>query len=204
MRAVVGLGNPEREYRYTRHNVGFETINKLAYDHKIKINKAKHRAHLGQGRVAGVPVLLVKPQTYMNRSGECVRDVLRYFRLTPADLIVIYDDTDLLPGQVRVREKGSAGGHNGMKSVIYQLETDEFLRVRIGIGPKPPGWDLADYVLSRFAPRETDDVVAGITKATDAVEVILKDSVERAMNLFNARPVKAKPDAPENDEAGEV
>jgi len=182
---IVGLGNPEREYRWTRHNTGFEVVNKLAYDNKIDINKAKFRAHIGEGTIGGRRVMLAKPQTYMNLSGESVRDIVGYYKLTPADLIVVYDDTDLPVGGVRIREKGSAGGHNGMKDIIYQLDTDEFLRVRVGIGQKPPRYDLADYVLSRFAPDEQQKIIDGITRAGDAVELILRDGPQAAMNKYN-------------------
>jgi PTH1 family peptidyl-tRNA hydrolase len=165
MRIIVGLGNPENSYKGTRHNVGFETINKLAYDHDIEINRSKFRAHFGEGRIAGQKVMLVKPQTYMNLSGESVRDLLAYFKFGPEKIVVLYDDTAFDLGQVRVRRQGSDGGHNGIKSLIYQLETLEFDRVRIGIGSKPPGWELSDYVLSRFAKSEFDDMVGGVTRA---------------------------------------
>ena len=190
MRVIAGLGNPEKNYKGTRHNVGFETINKLAYDHNIDINKAKHRAHSGKGSVEGEKTLLVKPQTYMNRSGECIRDILGYFDLPPSDLIVVYDDIDLEPGQIRVRERGSGGSHNGMKNIIYHLETDEILRVRIGIGKKPDGWNLADYVLSAIRPREMDSIIEGVIKAAEAVELILRESPACAMNRFNIRERK--------------
>jgi len=184
-RLIVGLGNPENDYKGTRHNVGFEVLNKLAYDNKINIDKAKFRAHIGEGVICGARVMLAKPQTYMNLSGESVREILAYYKLTPRELIVVYDDTDIPVGGVRIRERGSAGGHNGMKSVIYQLDTDEFLRVRVGIGQKPPRYDLADYVLSRFKPDEQEPIIQGITRAGDAVELILKEGAQAAMNKFN-------------------
>ena len=187
MRVIVGLGNPERDYKGTRHNVGFETVNKLAYDHDIELNRAKFRAHFGEGRIAGNKVMLVKPQTYMNLSGESVRDLLAYYKLSAKDILVLYDDTAFPLGQVRVRQSGSDGGHNGVKNLIYQLETQEFDRVRIGIGEKPEGWDLADYVLSRFKKSEFDDMVYGITRAGDAVEMILREGITAAMNKFNPR-----------------
>jgi len=187
MRFIIGLGNPERDYKGTRHNIGFETINKLAYDHGIELNRAKFRAHFGEGRIAGSKVMLVKPQTYMNLSGESVRDLLAYFKFGTKDILVIYDDTAFPLGQVRVRESGTDGGHNGVKNLIYQLETTEFDRVRIGIGAKPQGWDLADYVLSRFRKSEFDDMVYGVTRAGDAVEMILREGMAAAMNKFNPR-----------------
>ncbi len=187
MRVIIGLGNPERDYKGTRHNVGFEAVNKLAYDHNIEFNKAKHRAHIAEGSICGHKVMLVKPQTFMNLSGESVREILQFYKLSPQDIIVIYDDIDLDVGSIRVRLKGSAGGQNGMRNIIYQLESDEFIRVRIGIGEKPPKWDLADYVLSRFKPEEQEAIVDGITKATDAVEIIIKNGVNDAMNKYNLK-----------------
>jgi PTH1 family peptidyl-tRNA hydrolase len=191
---IVGLGNPEKDYKGTRHNVGFEVINKLAYDHNIEINKAKHRAHIGEGFISGKKVILAKPQTFMNLSGESVRDLVNFYKPAAAEIIVVYDDISLLPGEVRIREKGSAGGHNGMKNILYQLETDEFPRVRIGIGEKPRGWDLADYVLSRFKKEEQEDILFGITDAADAVGLIIKEGTINAMNHFNKKTGASKID----------
>ncbi len=188
MYLLVGLGNPEREYKHTRHNVGFEVINKLAYDHKIDINRAKFRAHFGEGRIGTVKVMLAKPQTYMNLSGESVRDIMAYYKIEPSQLIVIYDDTNLALGKLRLRENGSAGGHNGMKNIIYQLDTDQFVRVRVGIGEKPDGrMDLADHVLGRFSDAEMKTVIEGITDATDAIEMIIAGDLQKAMNKYNSR-----------------
>ncbi len=187
MTIIIGLGNPEKDYKGTRHNVGFEAINKLAYDHNIDINRAKFRAHFGEGRIGSEKVMLVKPQTFMNLSGESVRDILEYYKLSTENIIVIYDDIDIDIGQVRIREKGSAGSHNGMKNIIERLNTDEFLRIRIGIGNKPDNWDLADYVLSRFNKTETEDIINGITKATVAVGDIISNGSAYAMNKFNQR-----------------
>jgi len=187
LKVIAGLGNPEKDYKGTRHNVGFETINKLSFDNNIPINRAKFRAHFGEGRLAGQKVLLAKPQTYMNLSGESIRDILNFYKLTPESLIVIYDDVDLPLGDIRIRERGSAGSHNGLKNIIYQLETDEFLRIRIGIDPKPPGWDLADYVLSRFSKEESKAAIDGIAKAAEAVESLLSEGAAFSMNKFNIR-----------------
>ena len=197
MLIITGLGNPEKDYRNTRHNIGFETLNKFVYDHNLAFNKAKFRSHIAEGMVFGKKVLLLKPQTYMNRSGEAVRDALLFYKLGPENLLVIYDDVALDVGDIRIRKQGSAGSHNGMKSIIYQLEDDSFARIRVGIGAKPEGYTLADYVLSRFAKNETEAMTEGITKATDALEVILKDSVEQAMNKFNKR--KTLPISPEQN-----
>ena len=185
MRIIVGLGNPEDRYKGTRHNIGFETVNKLAFDYNISVTRSKHKGLIGIGSIAGVPVALVKPQTYMNRSGDCVRAVLDFYKLTPAALIVIYDDVSLPLGEIRIRERGSAGGQKGMRDIIGQLGTDGFVRVRIGIDPKPDGWDLADYVLSRFHVKEHEAMIEGVTRAGDAVVKILSDGAVVAMNLFN-------------------
>jgi len=187
MKLIVGLGNPGRDYAGTRHNVGFEAIQKLSYDHNIDINRAKFRAHFGEGRIGSEKVILARPQTFMNLSGEAVRDIMAFYKIPQEDIIVIYDDVSLAPGKIRVRETGSAGGHNGVKNLLYHLETDEFLRVRVGIGEKPPGWDLADYVLSKFRPAEMEDILAGIALATDAVGLILRDGAKAAMNRYNKK-----------------
>ncbi|MDR1705008.1 MAG: aminoacyl-tRNA hydrolase [Clostridiales bacterium] len=187
---VAGLGNPGAAYAGTRHNVGFEAVVKLARDHQININTRKFRAITGTGVIAGNKVILALPQTYMNLSGESVRDIMGYFGVSPERLIVIYDDTVIALGDIRVRERGSAGSHNGMKSVIYQLETDEFARVRIGIGERPERWELKDYVLSRFSEAERDSIIKGINSAAEAVEIILGDSVQSAMNKFNKKQEK--------------
>ena len=185
MRVIIGLGNPEDRYKGTRHNIGFETVNKLAFDYNISVTRSKHKGLIGTGSIAGVSVTLAKPQTYMNRSGDCVRAVLDFYKLTPAALIVIYDDVSLPLGEIRIRERGSAGGQKGMKDIIGQLGTDAFVRVRIGIDPKPDGWDLADYVLSKFHPKEHEAMIEGVTRAGDAVVKVLTDGVVAAMNRFN-------------------
>ena len=184
---VVGLGNPERQYKNTRHNIGFETIDKLAYDHNISVNKSKHKGIIGTGNIAGSRVALVKPQTYMNLSGECVKAVLDFYKLTPANLIVVYDDVDLTLGEIRIRERGSAGGQNGMKNITAILATEEFTRVRVGIGPKPSGWDLSDYVLSRFKPEEHQGMIDGVTKAGEAIIKIITEGPISAMNEYNKK-----------------
>jgi PTH1 family peptidyl-tRNA hydrolase len=181
------LGNPEGTYKGTRHNIGFEVVNKLAFDNKIKVVKNKFRALTGEGRVAQCNVLFVKPQTYMNLSGESVLAALKFFKKEAADIIVVYDDISLELGEIRIRERGSAGGQKGMKDIIAKLGTEEFIRVRVGIGNKPENWDLADYVLSKFKPEEFDLMVEGVTKAGDAVLCILTEGVASAMNRFNRK-----------------
>jgi len=188
MRIIIGLGNPGSTYHGTRHNVGFETIDKLSQDLGIKLkNSRRFRAHIGEGRIGQTPALLVKPQTYMNLSGRSVQSVLSFYKLPPPAIIVVYDDISLPVGDIRVRERGSAGGQKGMVDIIAKLGTDEFPRVRIGIGNKPENWDLADYVLSRFAKPEWETVIQGITKAGDAVGFILKEGTAAAMNEFNRK-----------------
>ena len=187
MMLIIGLGNPGKEYSGTRHNAGFEVIDKLAYDYNIDVSKGKHKAVIGEGNIKGKKAVLIKPLTFMNLSGESVREAVNWYKVTPQDIIVIYDDISLSVGEIRVRQKGSAGGHNGMKSIIQQLGTDEFTRVRVGVGEKPQGWDLADYVLGKFSKEEIPVIIEGFTKASEAVELILTKDVNAAMNKFNKK-----------------
>jgi len=190
LRIIIGLGNPGDAYRGTRHNVGFETIDKLCYDFNIKLkNNRRFRAHVGEGHIGNAQVMLMKPQTYMNLSGQAAKSALDFYKLQPSEIIVVYDDVSLPVGDIRVREKGSAGGQKGMVDIIAKLATDEFPRVRIGVGEKPEGWDLADYVLSRFPKKEWDGMIQGVTKAGDAVGWILKNGTASAMNEFNRKLV---------------
>lgn len=182
---IVGLGNPGNKFDNTKHNVGFDAIELLAHRQDIKVTKIKFKALVGEGEIAGQRVLLVKPQTYMNLSGESVREIVDWYKVPMSNVIIVYDDIDLPLGKIRVRPKGSSGTHNGMKSIIYQLQSDEFPRIRIGIGKPPANWDLADYVLSRFSEEERKLVNEGIIRAADAAEAIVKSGVERAMNLYN-------------------
>jgi len=185
MKFIVGLGNLEREYKGTRHNTGFEVINKLSSEAHIPLKKLKHRCLTGEGFIVGEKVMFVKPQTYMNASGEAVRDLLAFYKLSAAEIIVVYDDTSLPVGFIRIRKQGGAGGHNGMKNIIYHLETDVFPRVRVGIGEKPPNWVLSDYVLSKFTGNEEAAIREGVNKASDAVLSMLKHGVEASMNKYN-------------------
>ncbi|MBP3295602.1 MAG: aminoacyl-tRNA hydrolase [Lachnospiraceae bacterium] len=186
MYIIVGLGNPGKKYAGTRHNMGFAVIERLAERHRIAASEEKLKAVYGKGVIAGQKVVLAEPQTFMNLSGESVRALVDYFKVDPEnELIVIYDDISLAPGQLRVRPKGSAGGHNGIKNIIQMLGGDVFPRVRVGIGEKPKGWDLADYVLGY--PGDADKKLLDETfdRAADAVEMILTDGVDAAMNRFN-------------------
>jgi len=182
---IVGLGNPGATYKGTRHNVGFEVIDKLAFDHSININKSKHKAHIGQGIIDKHKVILAKPQTYMNLSGESVKEITKYYDIE--NIIIIYDEIAINVGEIRLKEKGSAGGHNGIKSIIHHLCTDEFLRIRVGVGEKPKHMVLSDYVLSKFFKEEHEDIIEGITKAGDAVEYVINSSPVLAMSKYNVR-----------------
>lgn len=187
MYIIAGLGNPGREYENTRHNAGFASLDALAKRHGIELTTRKFQALVGSGYIDGQKVLLVKPQTYMNLSGESLRAACDFFKVDPEqELIVIYDDISLAPGQVRVRKKGSAGGHNGIKSIIAQLGTQNFLRVKVGVGEKPAGWDLADYVLGHFSKEEQEVMEEAFSRAADAAADLLTEDVERVMNQYNA------------------
>lgn len=185
MKIIIGLGNPGKEYAATRHNMGFMAIDRLADKYGIDIIDLKHKGMCGNGMIEGEKVMLVKPQTYMNNSGECVRELMDYYKTEPEDIIIIYDDIDLDPGQLRIRKSGTAGSHNGMKSVISHMGTQIFPRVRIGVGAKPDGWDLADYVLSRITPEADKEIVKGIATAGEAVASILTKGIDEAMNIYN-------------------
>lgn len=190
---IAGLGNPGRQYEKTRHNMGFDTIDELIDRYRIPQGGIAHKAMYGKGMIAGEKVLAVKPLTYMNLSGEAIREYVNYYKMDPeTELIVIYDDIDLEPGQIRIRKKGSAGGHNGIKSIIAQIGTQNFYRIKVGVGAKPKGWDLADYVLGRFSSEERELVDKAICDAADAVEMILKDGIEAAMNHYNGAAKKKK------------
>ncbi len=206
MYIIAGLGNPGPKYDGTRHNMGFDTIDVLADDHNITSCGVQMRAMFGKGIIGGEKVILLKPMTYMNLSGEAIGAFVRYYKIDPeTELIVVYDDIDQEPGQLRIRKKGSAGGHNGMKSIIQHLGTDKFPRVRIGVGAKPAGWDLADHVLSRFSKEERAKIDEAVEKAARAVEMIVAGDVEGAMNAYNTKPKKKpkkKKDA-ENADTGE-
>ena len=187
MKFIVGLGNPTAEYVGTRHNIGFDAITKLADLYRIDVKEKKHKALCGKGIIAGQKVMLIKPQTYMNLSGESVREVLDFYKAGPEDLIVLYDDINLTPGQLRIREKGSAGGHNGIKNIIAHLGTEQFARVRIGVGEKPKDWDLKDYVLGRFSNEEEPLMREALTDVAKACEWFIEGDLAKAMNTFNRK-----------------
>jgi len=188
MYIIAGLGNPTREYRNTRHNIGFDVIDMLSDKHNIDVTTIKHKALVGKGMIGGEKVILVKPQTYMNLSGESLIDVCQYYKIdVQTELIVIYDDIALDVGAIRIRESGSAGGHNGMKSIIQHLSTDKFIRIRMGVGEKPKGYDLADYVLGHFTDKERESMDRGAVDAINAIELILSEDVRKAMNEYNKK-----------------
>lgn len=187
MYLIAGLGNPTREYDKTRHNVGFSVIDVLADKYNIDVSDRKHKALCGRGVIEGEKVLLLKPQTFMNLSGESIREAVDYYKIDPEEIIVIYDDISLEPGQLRIRLKGSAGGHNGIKNIIAHLGTQEFPRIKVGVGAKPPKMDLADYVLSRFGAEEQKVMDEAFQEAAEAAVMMMTTGAERAMNHYNAK-----------------
>lgn len=185
MYIIAGLGNPGKEYVGTRHNAGFSVIDELADRYNISVDMKKHNGLVGKGIIEGEKVILVKPQTYMNLSGECIREVMDYYKADISELIVIFDDISLEPGRLRIRAKGSAGGHNGIKNIIAQLGSDKFMRVKYGVGDKPKDWDLVDWVLGRFPEDLYDTLREANKKSCEAVACILTEGVTSAMNRFN-------------------
>lgn len=186
MMIIAGLGNPTDQYKGTRHNVGFMVLDKLAEESRITVNQHKFKALTGAGFLGGQRVLLMKPLTYMNLSGESLRAAADFYKVEPEDILVIYDDISLEPGMLRIRKKGSAGGHNGMKSIIKHLGADTFPRIRVGIGgEKHPNQDLADYVLGHFSKEELAELEGAIEKAAKAAELIAMDEIDEAMNRYS-------------------
>lgn len=188
MYLIVGLGNPKKEYDNTRHNIGFQVIDVIAGIENIKVIELKHKASIGKGMMAGEKVLLAKPLTYMNLSGESVREILDYYKIdAKKELIVISDDINLEVGDIRIRKKGSAGGHNGLKNIIQHLGHDEFIRIRMGVGQKPAHYDLADYVLGRFTPEEKKVMDKSGERVAQAIALIMNADAEAAMNRYNGK-----------------
>lgn len=185
---IAGLGNPGPKYEGSKHNVGFDVLDRLAKKYNIKIDKFKHKALIGDGMIQDKRVLLVKPQTFMNLSGESIREIVNFYKIGQDHFVVVYDDTSLPVSGVRIREKGSHGGHNGIRNIIAQMGTDEFCRIKVGIGEKPNGWDLADYVLARFDKDDLPMIEQGADKAVQAAELILSQGVMDAMNRINQKP----------------
>ena len=188
MYLIVGLGNPTAKYAKTRHNAGFDVIDAIADKYGIELNLRKGNAFCGTGYIEGQKVMLAKPQTFMNLSGDSVSALINFYKLDPTqELIVVFDDISLAPGNLRIRKKGSAGGHNGIKDIIAKTGTDQFERVKVGVGEKPAGWDLADNVLGRFSPEDREKFEDAVKDAVDAVSLMVQDRTDEAMNLYNRK-----------------
>ena len=183
---VVGLGNPGKEYEFTRHNAGFLTVDHIAAEENAEVKKLKYKALIGDTVIGGHRCLLIKPQTYMNNSGEAVREISQFYKIPPEKIIVIFDDISLPCGKLRIRRKGTDGGHNGIKSIIYHLNSDNFPRIKVGVGAKPhPDYNLADWVLSTFKKDEMEELKKAITKATEVLPLMLDGEIDKAMNKAN-------------------
>ncbi len=182
---IFGLGNPESEYSGTRHNMGFDTINEIAKEYHIELNKTKFNSIVGEGNICENKVMLIKPQTYMNLSGVAVREFVNFYKASNEDIIVIYDDIDVEKGSIKIRKKGGAGTHNGMKSVEQELQTEEFARIRIGIGTPEYKNDMINYVIGKVSDEEKKLLHVGVEKAANAITSILKDGINNAMNKYN-------------------
>ena len=188
MFVIAGLGNFGKEYENTRHNVGFDVIDKLSEEENIGVLEKKHKAIVGKGIVAGEKCILAKPLTYMNLSGDSIGEMVNYYKVDETtELIVISDDISLEAGQIRIRKSGSAGGHNGLKNIIAHLGHEKFIRIRVGVGEKPKGWDLADYVLGHFSGNERKLMEETYSMAAEAIRTIISDGPDAAMNQFNGR-----------------
>ncbi|TMW69982.1 aminoacyl-tRNA hydrolase [Alteribacter natronophilus] len=185
MKLIVGLGNPGTKYDGTRHNVGFEVIDHCQDKLNIALSQNKFKGIYGSAGMGERKIFLLKPLTYMNLSGESVAPLMNFYKMSADDILVVYDDLDLAPGKIRLREKGGAGGHNGMKSLIQHLGTDQFKRIRVGVGRPDPGQAVTDHVLGRFAPAERDEVNKAVEKAADACEAWIDESFNQVMNKYN-------------------
>ena len=185
MYLIVGLGNPEADYSNTRHNMGFNTINKIAKQYGIEITKSKFKGLYGIGEIEGEKVILLKPQTYMNLSGESIKEIIKFYKIGIEQLIVIYDDIDIAPGIIKIRKAGGPGTHNGMKSVVNELGTQNFKRVRVGIGMPENKQNLIEYVIGAIAEEDKEKLEKGTDLAKEAVIEIIKNGIDKAMNQFN-------------------
>ena len=195
MYIIAGLGNPGKKYENTRHNMGFIAIDLLADEYDIKVDKLKFKALVGEGRIAGQRVLLMKPQTYMNLSGEAIREAVNFYKIDPEELIVIYDDIDIPTGTFRIRKKGSAGTHNGMRSVVQHLSSDQFPRIRVGIGSEKPV-DLINYVTGGISKTEKQLLEEALVKSAKGAAAIVEKGIDNAMNEYNVKPPKKKKEKP--------
>lgn len=185
MYLIVGLGNPEADYARTRHNMGVDVVNELADKYKIAISREKFNGLYGNGEIEGEKVTLLKPQTFMNLSGDCVIEFVNFYKIPLDNIIIIYDDIDTDPGKIRIRKKGGPGTHNGMKSVVARLNSEEFPRVRVGIGMPEFKNDLINYVIGNITDEEYEELNKGVKEAANAVVAIMKDGIDTAMNKFN-------------------
>lgn len=184
---IVGLGNPGKKYEFTRHNAGFLFADLFADKHNFKIDRLKFKSLIADTRVNGKRCLFIKPQTFMNLSGEAVRDAAEFYKIPPEKIIVIFDDISLEPGKMRIRRKGSAGGHNGIKNIIYHMKSEDFPRIKIGVGAKPhPDYDLADWVTSPFSKDEQKKLRTACDNACDALELMIGGKIDEAMGKFNS------------------
>lgn len=188
MYLIAGLGNPDRKYEGTRHNIGFETLDLFVHNKGLRFNKIKHKAVLAETVICGEKAIIAKPQTYMNLSGESIREIVNFYKIPVENVIVVCDDINLETGRIRIRPKGSDGGHNGLKSIIYQLNSDAFVRIRMGVGaPEGKNYNLADYVLGKFTKEDIEILTPAANRVTEAIECIIKDGVPKAMNLYNGK-----------------
>ena len=196
MYLIAGLGNPAAKYEKTRHNIGFDVIDAVADRYNIHVTEKKSKAYCGSGYMEGQKVLLVKPQTFMNLSGDSIAPLMKFYKLDPADqMIIIYDDISLEPGNLRIRRKGSAGGHNGIKDIIAKTGSDQFSRIKVGVGQKPADWALADYVLSRFSTGERCLVDEAVMEAVEALGQMVQGETDEAMNRYNRKKTVKQEDA---------
>lgn len=185
MYLIVGLGNPEEEYSGTRHNMGFDTINKISQKYNIKVVKSKFNGLYEKSRIEGEEIILLKPQTYMNLSGVCIREFANFYKIPASNILVIYDDMDIEISEIKIRKKGNSGSHNGMKSIVENLGTIEFPRIRIGIGKPMQNEDKIKFVIGKLSNKTKEELEKGVTKAVEAVTEILKNGIDTAMNKFN-------------------
>ena len=185
MKLIIGLGNPEQDYSGTRHNMGFDVINELSKKYDIEVNKNKFKSLFGDGIIEGQKVILLKPQTFMNLSGEAVEEIVSFYKIPLEDILVIYDDLDIEPGKIRIRKSGSPGSHNGIKSVTHFLKSNDFARVRVGIGKPDSNIDLIEYVIGGIDENEKEILKLGVSKAVEAIIEIIKNNIDSAMNKYN-------------------
>lgn len=199
---IAGLGNPGKQYEGTRHNIGWQVIDELADKYNIRVTESKFKGLTGKGMIGGEKVILLKPLTFMNLSGECIREAVNFYKIDEtSQLIVVADDISLDVGQIRMRKKGSAGGHNGLKNIIAHLGHENFMRIKMGVGDKPAGYDLADYVLGHFSKEEEKILAESKKAAVLAIETIMSDGIDKAMNLYNTKKITKKSEKEAEDSA---